>query len=100
MVYPYEVLAVAENASQDEIRKAYLQKIHRFPPEKCPNEFQAIVEAYELVKEPVARARLKLFGLPGNKEHMKFSSLVEPEPPLRTKAGISAWLKVIREEEV
>jgi curved DNA-binding protein CbpA len=99
MIYPYEALEISEDASQEDIRKAYLKKVHQFSPEKYPEKFQAIVEAYELVKDQTARAKLKLFGISGRKKHLTFASLVGQGAPKRSRAGMSAWLKVIREED-
>ena len=49
---PYEILGVAENASEQEIRTAYLSKVKEFPPDQSPQEFEGIRDAYEALRDP------------------------------------------------
>ncbi len=57
---PYEVLEVAETASAEQIRKAYLAKVRQHPPESEPEEFRRIREAYGRLKDEAERRRLDL----------------------------------------
>lgn len=66
MQYPYMVLGIEEDASPEEIRRAYLEKIRNNPPERSADRFQEINEAYALIKDELSVAKLNLFGLPGN----------------------------------
>ena len=59
MLYPYEILGISENADQNTLRKAYLEKIRRYTPEDSPEMFGKIVDAYALVKDETARAKLR-----------------------------------------
>ena len=47
MMTQTEILGVAANASEDEIRRAYLEKVKQFPPDRSPEEFERIRDAYE-----------------------------------------------------
>jgi len=53
----FEILGVDENASENEIRRAYARKIREYPPEKDPKNFQKIREAYEILMDPRTRAQ-------------------------------------------
>jgi curved DNA-binding protein CbpA len=52
---PYEVLGIPENSSEAEIRAAYLRKVREFPPDRAPEQFQAIRQAYDTLKDPGER---------------------------------------------
>jgi len=52
------VLGVGETASFDEIRKAYLQKVRKSPPERDPENFKKIRQAYGLLKDAEKKRRL------------------------------------------
>ena len=47
----YEILGLESGASPADIKRAYFRKIRQFTPEKNPEEFQRIREAYERLKD-------------------------------------------------
>ncbi len=51
----YETLGVSEEASQEEIKRAYYRLVRQYPPEKEPEKFKVIREAYETLSDPKAR---------------------------------------------
>ncbi len=57
----YETLEVGEDASDTAIKKAYLGMVRRYPPERCPDDFQRIYRAYELIKTVEDRLSYRLF---------------------------------------
>lgn len=52
----YNVLQVISDADEKEIKKAYVKMLRKYPPEKAPEEFKKIREAYEVLSDPIARA--------------------------------------------
>jgi len=64
----YEILGVPRNASQDEIRKAYLKLAHKYHPDKTGGDKEAeaklkeINEAYDTLKNPNKRAQYDAMG--------------------------------------
>jgi curved DNA-binding protein CbpA len=58
----YDRLAVATDADDETIRNAYLAAIKRFPPDRFPQRFTAISEAYQALKDEDSRLRYLLFG--------------------------------------
>ena len=61
MLNPYQILDVAETATDEEIRAAYLTKLRENPPDSNQQQFQQIQQAYELIKNNDSRLRFRLF---------------------------------------
>ena len=67
----YEILSVAKDASQEEIKKAYRKKAIQFHPDKNPDDptaedkFKEAAEAYEVLSNPEKRQRYDQFGHQG-----------------------------------
>lgn len=58
---PYDRLGIATDANDETIRSAYLEAIKRFPPERFPERFTAISEAYQALKDEDSRLQYLLF---------------------------------------
>ncbi len=61
MANPYDVLGVRFDDSDRVIRERYLEAVRRFPPERCPEEFQRARKAYELIRDEEHRLKFLLF---------------------------------------
>jgi len=59
---PYDILGVAPGANDKTIRDAYLEAVKRFPPEHYPEQFSAVNEAYQAIKDEDSRLRHILFN--------------------------------------
>jgi len=67
----YDILEVAPDASQDEIKKAYRKMAIKYHPDKNPNaedKFKEISVAYEILNDPEKRALYDKYGEEGLKE--------------------------------
>ena len=87
-----EVLGIPPNASDEETRLAYLNKVKEHPPDKSPEQFEKIRDAYETLRDPRRRARHLL--LPDD-PLPPLSSLIPSEGPRRF-AGPQPWLEVLK----
>jgi molecular chaperone DnaJ len=64
----YELLEVARDASQDDIKKAYRRMAVKYHPDKNPGDteaeekFKEISEAYEILSNPQKRQQYDQFG--------------------------------------
>ena len=90
---PNEVLGVPANASEEEIRVAYLAKVKEFPPERFPEEFEKVRDAYDSLRDPRARAKAMLdacdFSAP-------LVSLLDGHKQRRIFAGPQPWREVLK----
>ncbi len=57
---PQKILGVSQDADASEIRTAYLNKIKEYPPERCPEEFEGVRDAYKILSDPCSRTRIML----------------------------------------
>ncbi len=67
----YEVLGVNKSASEDDIKKAYRQKVKQYHPDLHPDDKQAeekfkeVNEAYEVLSDPDKKSRYDQYGHAG-----------------------------------
>jgi curved DNA-binding protein CbpA len=59
----YNILGLKPDADEAEIRKRYLELVREFPPDRAPERFAAIREAYDEVRDPHQRLEALLFDL-------------------------------------
>lgn len=52
---PYLVLNLPETADDAAVRTAYLECVRRWPPERDPQRFREIADAYEKIKNEYSR---------------------------------------------
>jgi hypothetical protein len=88
-----EILGVAANAGDEEIRNAYLNKVREFPPDRSPEEFERIRDAYDTLRDPRRRARA-MFVSAGSDTPLV--SLLEGRRMRRIFAGPHPWREVLK----
>ena len=87
------ILGVAVSADESEIRAAYLSKVKQHPPERCPEEFQRVRAAYDLLRSPRERTRRRFLAM--NPER-PLSELLETTTPVRKFLGPQAWIQAMK----
>jgi hypothetical protein len=60
---PYEILGLASDADEAQIRARYLQLVREFPPDRAPERFAEIRAAFDGLRDPVAQLERRLFSL-------------------------------------
>ena len=90
-----QILGVAPEATDEDIRAAYLRKIKEYPPDRAPVEFERVRDAYDYLRDPRRRARDLLFSedpLP------RLESLLEGQRAQRRFVGPKPWLAAMKEK--
>ena len=59
---PYLLLGISEHVSDAEVTDAYHAALRRYPPEREPEMFTCISEAYESIRTEEDRVRRRLFA--------------------------------------
>ncbi len=63
MLAHFLVLGLAPDASQQDVRKRYLELLRSHPPSRDPKRSQQVVAAYEALKDGRSRMQSSLFGI-------------------------------------
>jgi curved DNA-binding protein CbpA len=58
---PYDVLGLERSADEAEVRRRYLELVRQHPPDRSPERFAAIREAYEQLRDPAVRLEAQIF---------------------------------------
>jgi len=88
-----KVLGVNQDATEEEIRAAYVRKVREYPPDRSPEEFECIRDAYDSLRDPRRRMRDRLlFADP----FAPFVSVIELQARQRRFAGSRPWLEVLK----
>lgn len=90
-----EALGVAPNASLDEARAAYLRKVQEFPPDRAPQEFERIRDAWAVMQDAKHTARAILDE---DDPEAPLASLMEGLPPKRNFVGLKPWMAALKEK--
>lgn len=90
---PWKVLGITYDASDDEVRQAYLALVREFPPDREPVEFAKIREAYDLLKDSVGRCKLRMDFLDPNQA---VTSLLSSTERQYRYVGPGPWMAAIK----
>ena len=92
---PWSVLDVSEQADQDQIRAAYIEKVKEFPPDRCGEQFERIRDAYAQLKNPLL---FRMRAILGESPSAPLASLLDDHTRQRHYVGPAAWLEVIKQQ--
>ena len=92
---PSDILGVAIDAGKEEIRAAYLRKVKEFPPDREPEQFERIRDAYENFNNPRRRMQTMLESV---NPLAPLASLLDKKSRRRNFTGPEPWLAVLKEK--
>ena len=58
---PYTIMGLPGDSDDDTIRRRYLELVRQFSPERHPEKFAAVRQAYESLRDLNTRLRYRLF---------------------------------------
>jgi curved DNA-binding protein CbpA len=93
---PYAVLGVGPEADDEQIRAAYLGKLKQYPPDRRPDEFESVRDAYDLLRDRRRRAQHTLFSCD---PEAPLGSLLDGAGDERKYTGSEPWLAVLKEKK-
>ena len=93
---PQNILGVSQDADVGEIRTAYLNKIKEYPPERCPEEFERVRDAYAILSDP---RRLTQAMLQSANPEAPLVTLFDNQKQNRQFVGPDAWLAAMLETD-
>jgi curved DNA-binding protein CbpA len=89
MLAYFLTLSLPLEASDEEIRKRYLELIKKHTPEKDPDQFQKITTAYEKIRSAHLRIRTRLFGVLDHADPEKsLLALSRARKPVKKRTGL------------
>lgn len=89
---PREVLGVSQDAGEEELRAAYVRKVKEHPPDRSPEEFERVRDAYDSLRDPRRRMRDRLLSVD---PFAPFVTIIERDARTRRFVGPQPWLKVL-----
>lgn len=90
---PFAYLGLDDDATDEQVRARYLELSKLHPPDREPERFRLIRAAYDIVRDPDARAKDRVLGpAPLNSEDELTTQLRSERHPI----GLDAWLEVLR----
>ena len=90
---PIDVLGISQDATDEDIRAAYLLKVKDSPPDRAPEQFEKIRDAYEILRDPRRRLQHRLFAVD---PRASLVSLFADEARPRRFVGPDPWLEVVK----
>ena len=90
-----QLLEVRPAAGDEEIRAAYVRKVKEYPPDRSPQEFEQVREAYEALRDTRRLAQ----DILGDVQKQPLTSLLEGRQSERRFTGPAPWLAVLTEKK-
>jgi DnaJ-class molecular chaperone len=88
------LLGVAISADSETLRVAYLQKVQEHPPDRAPELFEQIRDAYDQMRNPSVRAQAVLKG---PDPRASLTTLLDGSQQRRNFVGSQLWIELLKE---
>ena len=90
-----EVLGLSPDATAEQVRAAYLDKVRQHPPDRDPEQFERVRDAYGRLRDPRSKVQ-EIFE--GPDPQTPLMNLLGDKPAPRRFAGAVAWMAVLKEK--
>jgi curved DNA-binding protein CbpA len=93
MLSDFFFLGLKPDATDQQIRKTYLELVKRYPPETEPETFSLITAAYERIKNQRVRVKSQLFdGMKNSDALTSLKSMLQTQNTTPKSAGLADLL--------
>lgn len=92
---PWEILGLQPEDSPKKIRSAYIELVKIYPPERHPDAFERIRDAYNQLRDPRKRAKRLLEGPDAL---APLTELLKQRPVKRRYVGTQPWMRLMNEK--
>ena len=93
---PFSLLGIDEDADDESVRKAYLRMVRVYTPEREPDRFQEIRDAYEQIATGYSRMSVRLFGA-YKPDALSLAASILEEEKMAAKPDADGFLIVLAE---
>jgi hypothetical protein len=94
MLFNYLIFDLPHDSTEDEIRQAYLDNVRKYPPEKDPQRFRKLTQAYENIKNNRVRIYNQLHPFENISDcEDKLFELAKVKPMKRCRLGLVDLIK-------
>ena len=91
-----KTLGVESSATDSQVRAAYLAKVALHPPDRDPEQFERVRDAYDLMRDP---RRLASQVMQGPDPSAPFIELLDKEPVSQRRfVGPDLWMSLLKEK--
>jgi hypothetical protein len=90
-----ELLGVREDSDEAELRAAYLEKIRQYPPDREPEQFERVRDAWNCLKDPAVMAAAVVAVPPLDSLLKVFET---DEKPRRQYVSMALWTAALKEK--
>ena len=94
----FDVLQVSHQASNEEIKAAYLAAIQKYPPEQYPKRFADIVKAYERIGTEPSRLSYLYFENPILGMPELLAKMMEPQEEVANLPDAQLLRSLLKED--
>lgn len=95
-MYPFFVLMLSADASDEEVERRYHELVEQYPPDRAPEEFHALRRAFEALRDQEARLQTRLFYSNKLGLALEETRLPWPRPGREPRIGTEELARLLR----
>jgi len=92
---PWKVLGVPRDSTDRQINKAFLARTKEHPPDRDPEQFERVKDAYETLRDPMRRAGIMLEAI---EPKCSLGATLEKIEDTGGFVGVEPWLALTRRQ--
>ncbi len=98
-MYPFFVLDLDLDATDDDVERRYHELIQQYPPDRAPEEFAAIRCAYEALRDRRSRLKAWLFSFDSIGRALSEGTMIQRSPRPSRRLSSDELAKLLKEAQ-